>query len=88
MQTQLMRIGQGDYRLLRQNKSEKGLHPQQGDLAIHHPEAGLDMGYVPATYNQALLTSKTLLFNKPKQLISFRIGKKLHSMALNPITFS
>jgi hypothetical protein len=82
-----MRIGQGDYRLLRQNKSEKGLHLQPGDLAIHHHGAGLDMDYEPATYNLPLFTSKHFFStNNIKQLISSQNRKKLHSMALNPIT--
>jgi hypothetical protein len=86
-QTQQMRIGQGDYRPLRQNRPERGSHPQQGDLAIHHPEAGLDMGYVPATYNQPPSHQNTS-FQQNKTTHITQNRKKLHSMALNPITFS
>ena len=61
---QPMRIGQGVYRPLRQNRSEKGSHPQPGDLAIHHPEAGQGMGYEPATYDPPLLTLKHFFSTK------------------------
>jgi hypothetical protein len=69
-QMQPMRTGQGDYRPLQQNKSEKGSHPQQGDLAIHHQEAGQGMGYEPATYNQRLLDSKHFFSTKQNNSIT------------------